>query len=118
MKTVTQDNNESVISNTLLSIRHFEHLKKSSIDDRVIKERGYRSIYDPEDLIDLGFKPCQCNVPGILIPIYGVGGDQSSIQYRPDFYTEATSKNDLRRADYAKWMLLEILEAHLPKKNA
>ncbi len=65
---------------------HLEHLRQGSgIITDVIIERGYRSVIDGSELIELGFAAYQCRVPGLLIPIWGVDGQVVSYQYKPDY---------------------------------
>lgn len=64
---------------------HFRHLHQGSgISTDVIKERGYRSIQNKNDLEQFGFVSSQRRAPGILIPLWGVDGVQAGCQYRPD----------------------------------
>lgn len=63
---------------------HFGHLLESGISIEVIRERGYRSILDVSELLELGFSEAQCSVPGILIPLRPPDGSGGSHQYRPD----------------------------------
>src|SRR5215207_1921807 len=66
--------------------KHHEKMliEESSIAPDVIRRRGYRTIIDPEELLELGFKPYQAITPGLLIPLYDMFGNVSSYQYRPD----------------------------------
>jgi Domain of unknown function (DUF3854) len=50
----------------------------------VIEARGCRTVETKADLERLGFGRVQCNVPGLLFPIYGPGGEISLYQFRPD----------------------------------
>ncbi|MBN2238816.1 MAG: DUF3854 domain-containing protein [Dehalococcoidales bacterium] len=64
---------------------HFRHLATGSgISTGVIKERGYRSITAKPDLEKLGFITSQQRVPGILIPLWSVDGQEAGYQFRPD----------------------------------
>ena len=64
---------------------HLEHLRDGSgLSLEIIAERGYRSVDDPQELIDLGFTPVQARAPGILIPIWGPHGEIVRWQFRPD----------------------------------
>jgi hypothetical protein len=68
-----------------LSPHHLDHLIQSAIPLEFIRQRGYRTIVDPKQLEEFGFKKHQCRVPGILIPLHGVNGDGIvSYQFRPD----------------------------------
>src|SRR5215207_583828 len=66
--------------------KHHEKMliEESSIAPDVIRRRGYRTIIDPEELLELGFKPYQAITPGLLITLYDMFGNVSSYQYRPD----------------------------------
>jgi hypothetical protein len=68
-----------------LSDRHRQMLEmESAIAPEVIESRGYRTIADVEELLDLGFQPYQALIPGLLIPLHDPWGNISSYQYRPD----------------------------------
>ncbi len=69
---------------TSLLPRHSSLIDASAIDQTVSIARGYRSIESRTALKRLGFADSQCNVPGLLIPIHGVGGEVVTYQYRPD----------------------------------
>jgi hypothetical protein len=59
-----------------LSPTHLEMLRcGSGISDDVIAARGYRTVADRADLAALGFKPAQCRVPGLLLPLWAPDGD-------------------------------------------
>jgi hypothetical protein len=69
----------------LLVENHLQHLREGSgISAEVIIERGYRSIQNKGDLETYGFLSAQRRAPGILIPLWGVDGNQVGCQYRPD----------------------------------
>jgi hypothetical protein len=59
-------------------------LEQSGIDPRVAEARGYRTIVTKAELKRLGFSERQCNVPGLLIPVYSPTGEIVTYQYRPD----------------------------------
>jgi hypothetical protein len=71
-----------------LSPAHLEMLRRGSgISDEVIAARGYRTITDRADLPALGFKPAQCRVPGLLLPMWPPDADHPALVlhvYRPD----------------------------------
>jgi hypothetical protein len=50
----------------------------------VILERGYRSLLGQAELQKLGFSPAQQRAPGILVPLWGVDGQEAGHQFRPD----------------------------------
>ena len=57
---------------------------ESAITDEVIIQRGYRSIADRQELLNLGFADWQVNVPSLLVPIHRPNGTNSIYQHRPD----------------------------------
>jgi len=57
---------------------------ESGIAHGVIEARGCRTVETKADLERLGFGRVQRNVPGLLFPIYGPGGEISLYQFRPD----------------------------------
>ncbi len=80
--------NDPVFSEAIpnLLTTHYRHLaESSSISLEIIKERGYRSLLGKSELVKLGFTPAQRHVPGILIPLWGVDGNEIvGYQFRPD----------------------------------
>lgn len=58
--------------------------QESSITPEVIEARGYRTVETKAELERLGFGRAQRNVPGLLFPIHGPGGEISLYQVRPD----------------------------------
>ncbi|MBN1188587.1 MAG: DUF3854 domain-containing protein [Dehalococcoidales bacterium] len=74
----------STASSALLT-EHQRHLREGSgIKEEVIRERGYRSILAKPDLEKLGFVTSQLRVPGILIPLWSVDGQEVGYQFRPN----------------------------------
>ena len=64
---------------------HFQQLHSGSgISVGVINERGYESVLGGKRLAELGFSKAQQQIPGILMPIWGVDGVIVGYQYRPD----------------------------------
>ncbi|MDP9476412.1 MAG: DUF3854 domain-containing protein [Actinomycetota bacterium] len=59
-------------------------LDESGIAQEVVEERGYRSIGQKAELRRFGFSDVQRNVPGMLVPVWGVNGEIATYQYRPD----------------------------------
>jgi len=59
-------------------------LEASGISQSVIEARGYRTVSDRRELLELGFKDGQARVPGLLVPIRGIDGSVVSHQFRPD----------------------------------
>ena len=57
---------------TQLLTQHRDLLEASAISHDVANARGYRSITDKSELEALDFKPYQCRVPALLIPVHGV----------------------------------------------
>ena len=69
----------------ILSDQHQRMLEiESAITAEVIQARGYRTIEDPEELLNLGYQDYQAITPGLLLPLYDMLGKISSYQYRPD----------------------------------
>lgn len=65
--------------------QHFDQLHcESGISIDVTKERGYRSVLDRKEILQLGYSRAQARVPGILIPLHGTDGKPAGWQYRPD----------------------------------
>jgi hypothetical protein len=58
--------------------------EESGIYPRVVEARGPRTIEKKIELKTQGFSDAQCNVPGLLIPVYSPTGEIVSYQYRPD----------------------------------
>src|SRR5918995_2528710 len=70
---------------SILSDRHQRMLEiESAITAEVIQARGYRTIEDPEELLNLGYQDYQAITPGLLLPLYDMWGNISSYQYRPE----------------------------------
>jgi Domain of unknown function (DUF3854) len=87
-----------------LSDRHRHMLEiESAITAEVIQARGYRTIEDPEELLNLGYQDYQAVTPGLLVPLYDMLGKVSSFQYRPD---------NPRRDAEGKLVKYETREAH------
>ncbi|APV45030.1 hypothetical protein Dform_01711 [Dehalogenimonas formicexedens] len=64
---------------------HLKHLlEETGLDLDIIRERKYRSIVGKAELARLGFAPAQQQVPGLLIPLWGVDGQAAGCQLRPD----------------------------------
>jgi hypothetical protein len=59
-------------------------LEQSGIDPGVVEARGPRTIEKKVKLKTRGFSDAQCNVPGILFPVYSPAGEIVTYQYRPD----------------------------------
>jgi hypothetical protein len=85
MQQEKQNSQLPTLENHDLLPEHFRHLKESSgISGDVICERGYRSISGKPDLEKLHFGHPQQRVPGILIPLWSVDGQEAGYQFRPD----------------------------------
>jgi len=63
---------------------HAALLRASAISDTVARARGYRSVTTGAELFEIGFSARQARAPALLIPIWGVGGEISLYQARPD----------------------------------
>lgn len=68
----------------LLLPQHQRLIEESQIASDVAAARGYRSITTKADARRLGFADAQCNVPALLIPVWGVDGEIATYQLRPD----------------------------------
>lgn len=64
--------------------QHEALLHVSGITSAVAEARGYRTVDTKAMLARYGFSPAQRRVPGLLIPVWGVNGQQLFAQYRPD----------------------------------
>ncbi len=68
-----------------LSARHRVMLEtESGIRPDVIAARGYETITVKARLTEIGFSNRQCRVPALLIPVYGISGEITTYQIRPD----------------------------------
>jgi hypothetical protein len=67
-----------------LTDHHRAELVKSGISPEVARERGYRTATTIREVKRLGFGESQCQVPGLLIPIYTLGSEIVSYQFKPD----------------------------------
>src|SRR5689334_11041280 len=69
-----------------LSEAHYAMLHDGSgINDEIIAARGYRTVSDAKELLELEFSPAQSrNVPGLLLPVCTPDGNKSLYTYRPD----------------------------------
>lgn len=72
------------MKNGKLSDKHLKMLRDSAISDDVIAQRGYRTITDAQELVQLGFAPAQRRVPGLLLPLHTTDGGNGGYTYRPD----------------------------------
>lgn len=64
--------------------QHHQLIEASGILPVIAAARGYRSITTKADARRLGFGDAQCNVPALLIPVWGVNGEIATYQLRPD----------------------------------
>jgi|GEM_PF-6856220 len=68
-----------------LSPAHYQSLVAGScIPEDIVRQRGYRTVTDPEELQVLGFTRNQSKTPALLIPIHSPFGEIVSHQIRPD----------------------------------
>src|SRR4051794_23472907 len=58
--------------------------QESSISDRVIEERGYRTLLTKAEARQRGFSPLQARVPALLLPLWTVDGESPTAQIRPN----------------------------------
>jgi hypothetical protein len=59
-------------------------LEDSGLTPDAVEARDYRTVEKKAELKRRGFSDKQCNVPGLLIPIYSPAGGIATYQYRPD----------------------------------
>jgi hypothetical protein len=59
-------------------------LEDSGLTPDAVEARDYRTVEKKAELKRRGFSDKQCNVPGLLIPIYSPAGGIANYQYRPD----------------------------------
>ncbi|MTA18788.1 MAG: hypothetical protein F2561_05760, partial [Actinobacteria bacterium] len=64
--------------------QHRDLLIASAIDPLVAQERGYRSVTEKSTLQRCYFSKSQVRVPGLLIPLHSVTGQNAGYQFRPD----------------------------------
>ena len=68
-----------------LAAHHWRQLhEESGIGEAEILARGYRTVGDPKELLDIGFANYQTSTPGLLVPGWKVTGNTGPPQYRPD----------------------------------
>ena len=68
---------------TVLAPKHLAMLCDSGITADSIRLRGYRTVTESAELLNLGFKEYQARVPCLLVPIHAPGGD-IGYHIRPD----------------------------------
>ncbi len=66
-----------------LTERHLCELRASGLDDEVIAERGYRTVTDVGELLELGFAAYQAR-PGLLIPLHSTDGSNGYYALKPN----------------------------------
>jgi hypothetical protein len=77
-----------------LSKEHLAMLREGSgISDDVIARRGYRTVTNPKDLLDLGFGRNQKRVPVLLIPLHTTDGQVAMHIARPDNPRKVRQRN-------------------------
>lgn len=75
-----------------LDPEHRRALEQSSgIHEDIIRERGYFSAVSMQESMRLGFAAGQAR-PGLVLPIYGLGGSEAGRQLRPDTPREKDGK--------------------------
>jgi hypothetical protein len=67
-----------------LAQHHVAELTRSAVTPAVAADRGYRTVTTIREVKRLGFAESQCLVPGLLIPVNGVGGDLEGYQFKLD----------------------------------
>ncbi|ARU43045.1 hypothetical protein CCB81_02325 [Armatimonadetes bacterium Uphvl-Ar2] len=69
----------------VLTPEHRRELEEGSgIASEVITSRGYRSVRTLQEFRELGLEGLPSRVPGLLIPIVGVGREAAQYQFKPD----------------------------------
>jgi len=68
----------------MLSENHQAQLIASSINPDTIDARGYHTVDKMAEIRRCGFSDRQARVPALLIPVWGVEGEVSLYQIRPD----------------------------------
>ncbi len=68
----------------VLSLQHYVMLKNSAISDDVIRERGYRTIYNASDLAGYNIPAAQRCAPCLLLPLHTTDGQIAFHVLRPD----------------------------------
>jgi hypothetical protein len=84
LKELTQT---SVRGNAASSLAHHHRVmlgQGSGISPEKIRDRGYFTVTDANDLRELGFANHQLRVPAMVIPVYGVDGGFRFYRIRPD----------------------------------
>jgi hypothetical protein len=82
--------------------------QESGINPEVVAARGYRTMTIKAELERLGFSRNQCNVPTLLIPIYGPAGDVRLYQTRPDTPRINKSRPVKYETPYGSTMALDV----------
>ena len=69
----------------LLSATHRQMLEvESGISSEVIAARGYRTLTRQVEARRLGFSEAQCRIPALVLPVWGLSGEITTYQLRPD----------------------------------
>lgn len=69
----------------MLTAAHQKQLHQSALTATIIAQRGYCSLDHPGEALDLQFTKTQSRlVPGLLIPLWNVHGEQAGVSLRPD----------------------------------
>ena len=67
-----------------LDERHRAELIASSISPAVAKDRDYRTVTDKQDVMSVGFKERQAQVPGWMAKSFGIGDILQDHVFKPD----------------------------------
>jgi len=84
MKELTQTFVRDNATNSLAPHHRAMLEQGSGISPERIRDRGYFTVTDPDDLRELGFADFQLRVPAMVIPVYGVDGRFRFHRIRPD----------------------------------
>lgn len=67
-----------------LSSEHRQMLRASGITPELAYQRGYRTITDANELMELGYSKAQANVPALFVPTLDESGNVAAHQIRPE----------------------------------
>lgn len=78
----------------------------SGLAPSLISKRGYRTVDDAKELIELGFSAAQAGTgSGILLPVHGIDGGIVGYQFRPDTPRLNERKKPVKYETLAGWKM-------------
>lgn len=94
----------------MLDSSHARQLAQSALTESTIQQRGYATLSQRERLRECGFSPAQQRrIPGLLLPLWNVRGEQQGWQYRPDTPRQTKEGRILKyETPYGMRMMLDI----------